>query len=152
VSNPSTPVILDIQRLPHAPRELPAYETSGSAGMDLRLAGEAVSLAPGDKAMLPTGFCVAIPQGYEGQVRLRSGFAFRSGLVLPNAPGTIDSDYRGEIKILVLNVSRETVRIESGERVAQLIIAPVVRCAWNEVTELPASERGAGGFGSTGRK
>ncbi len=89
-------ITLQIQRLPHAPAELPAYQTDGAAGMDLRLAGAGVTLNPGERALLPTGFCVAIPAGYEGQIRLRSGFALRTGLILVNAPGTIDSDYRGE--------------------------------------------------------
>jgi len=148
----SREAVVEIMRLPHAPAELPAYQTDGAAGMDLCLAGDDVTILPGERAALPTGFCVAIPAGYEGQVRLRSGFAMQTGLILPNAPGTIDADYRGEIKVLVLNVLREPVRVKRGERIAQLVIAPVARCVWHEVPTLPASERNGGGFGSTGRR
>ena len=119
--------------------------------MDLRLAAADVQLEPGARALLPTGFAIAVPQGHEGQIRLRSGFAFRKGLILLNAPGTIDSDYRGELNVLVMNVSQETVVVERGERFAQLVIAPIVSCEWQEVPELPQTGRGAGGFGSTGR-
>ena len=144
-------VRLEITRLPHAPADLPSYASEGSAGMDLRLAGNNVTIYPGERALLPTGFCIAIPPGYEGQVRMRSGTALLSGLILPNAPGTIDSDYRGELKILVMNVSHEPATIAASERIAQLVIAPVVRCQWIEVTELVSSARGGNGFGSTGR-
>ena len=144
--------VVEIMRLPHAPAELPAYQTDGAAGMDLSLAGEDVTVGPGERAALPTGFCVAIPPGHEGQVRLRSGFAMRTGLILPNAPGTIDADYRGEIKVLVMNVSLEPVRVKRGERIAQLVISPVSRCVWREVPALPASARNGGGFGSTGSR
>ena len=143
-------VELLIQRLPHAPGKLPDYQTAGAAGMDLVLAGPDVTLAPTERALLPTGFCVAIPGGYEGQVRMRSGTALRSGLILPNAPGTIDADYRGEIMVLVMNVSADSVTVRTGERIAQLVIAPVARGEWHEVDALPESGRGAGGFGSTG--
>jgi dUTP pyrophosphatase len=119
--------------------------------MDLCLAGEAVSLAPRERKLLPTGFQIAIPDGYEGQVRLRSGFARRSGCFMPNAPGTIDSDYRGELLVLLMNASNDSVTIESGERFAQLVICPVERITWAETEALNSSERGAGGFGSTGR-
>lgn len=149
---PSPEAVVEILRLDHAPVELPAYQTEGAAGMDLCLAGEDVTISPGERVALPTGFCVAIPTGYEGQVRLRSGLAMQTGLILPNAPGTIDADYRGEIKVLVMNVSREPVRVKRGERIAQLVIAPVSRCVWREVATLPASERDCGGFGSTGRR
>ena len=145
-------VQVEILRLPHAPSDLPAYATESAAGMDLRLAGNDVTLAPGERALLPTGFCIAIPRGYEGQVRMRSSSALLHGLILPNAPGTIDADYRGEVKILVMNLSREKVEIESGERIAQLVIAPVAHCLWTEVAELKNSTRGADGFGSTGRQ
>lgn len=144
-------ISVSIRRLPHAPAELPAYETHGAAGMDLRYAGESLVIAPGERRLLPTGFCIAIPEGFEGQIRLRSGFALRSGLLLPNAPGTIDSDYRGEVQVLVMNPGREPVTVTRGERIAQLVISPVVRCVWNETTVLPSSARGSGGFGSTGR-
>ena len=145
-------VTVDIRRLPHAPAELPGYQTPGAAGMDLCLAGDDAAIMPGQCLSIPTGFSVAISTGYEGQVRLRSGFAMRSGLIIPNAPGTIDSDYRGEIKILVLNTTGTTVRVARGERIAQLIIAPVAHCNWSEVSELPGSNRGANGFGSTGNR
>jgi dUTP pyrophosphatase len=151
VSENGRRVRVAIQRLPHAPDELPHYETAGSAGMDLRLASADVHLQPGERILLPTGFAIALPPGYEGQIRLRSGFALRKGLILLNAPGTIDSDYRGELKVLVMNVGREAVIVEQGERFAQLIIAPVAVCEWTEAKDLPGSERGAGGFGSTGR-
>lgn len=120
--------------------------------MDLILAAEDVSLKPGERALLPTGFCIAIPRGFEGQVRMRSGTALKTGLFLPNAPGTIDSDYRGELKVLVMNGGAEPVTIRSGERFAQLVVAPVARGIWKVVTELPDSGRGAGGFGSTGHR
>jgi dUTP pyrophosphatase len=144
--------VVEITRLPHAPKDLPAYRTEGAAGMDLCLAGEDVIVLPGERALLPTGLCIAVPLGYEGQVRLRSGFALQTGLILPNAPGTIDADYRGEIKLLVMNVSREPACVKRGERIAQLVIAPVVRCVWREVPALPPSARDAGGFGSTGSR
>lgn len=143
---------IELTRLPHAPAELPAYASDNSAGMDIRLAGNDVNLDPGERALLPTGFCIAIPPGYEGQVRMRSGTALLSGLILPNAPGTIDADYRGELKILVMNVSRESARIAAGERIAQLVISPVARCQWVEVRVLETSARGENGFGSTGRQ
>lgn len=143
-------ITVEVQRLAHGPAELPAYQTTGAAGMDLCFAGDDIVIAPGQCTALPTGFCVAIPAGFEGQVRLRSGFAMRTGLLLPNAPGTIDSDYRGEIRILVMNATGKTVRVERGERAAQLVISPVVRCLWHEVRVLPDSARGEDGFGSTG--
>lgn len=143
-------VDVQIQRLPHAPPQLPSYATLGAAGMDLRLAGESITLDPYARALLPTGFCVAIPAGFEGQVRLRSGFARATGLLLLNAPGTIDSDYRGEIKVLIMNPGASAMQIKSGERFAQLVVSPVVRCLWKEVETLPESERDSGGFGSTG--
>lgn len=119
--------------------------------MDLCLAGPDVVLQSGERALLPTGFSIAIPLGYEGQIRARSGFALRSGVILPNAPGTIDPDYRGELKVLVMNVTSMPVSIPAGERFAQLVISPVVRCKWMEVEELSATPRGKNGFGSTGR-
>jgi dUTP pyrophosphatase len=130
---------------------LPGRATSGSAGVDLRAAldGDLV-VEPGARALVPTGFALAIPPGYEAQVRPRSGLALRHGIVLPNAPGTIDSDYRGEVKIILLNAGREPFRIQRGDRVAQLVVAPVCQVEWCEVETLPASERGASGFGSSG--
>lgn len=134
--------------------QLPAYETAGSAGMDVRAAvpeGEPMVLAPGERAMVPTGLSVAIPQGYEIQVRPRSGLAAKHGLTCLNTPGTIDSDYRGEIKVILVNLGQDAFTIQRGERIAQLVLAPVTRLAWQAVDSLDATERGAGGFGSTGR-
>ncbi|MGA8890042.1 MAG: dUTP diphosphatase [Anaeromyxobacteraceae bacterium] len=132
------------------PLELPRHQTAGSAGMDLR-ADEPVELAPGERLLVPTGIAVAIPPGYEGQVRPRSGLALRHGVGMVNAPGTVDSDYRGEVGVILVNWGQETVRISRGERIAQLVVAPVTRAVLREVTELPQSDRGGGGFGSTGR-
>ena len=139
-------------RLPHGEGlALPAYQTPGSAGMDLRAAVDApVTLAPGARAAVPTGLRIAIDAGFEGQVRARSGLAFRHGIAVTNGPGTIDSDYRGELKVLLVNLGPEPFTIERGERVAQLVIAPVVQAQVVEVQDLDATERGAGGFGSTG--
>ncbi|WP_371313336.1 dUTP diphosphatase [Hyphomonas sp.] len=134
--------------------QLPAYETVGSAGMDVRAAvpeGEPMVLAPGERAMVPTGLSVAIPQGYEIQVRPRSGLAAKHGLTCLNTPGTIDSDYRGEIKVILVNLGQDAFTIQRGERIAQLVLAPVTRLAWQAVDSLDETERGAGGFGSTGR-
>ena len=130
---------------------LPQYMSDGAAGMDLLadVEGE-IELAAGERRLVPTGLALAIPAGYEGQVRPRSGRAARDGLTILNAPGTIDADYRGEIQVLLVNLGRAPVRIARGERVAQLVVAPVARVAWAEVEELPPSARGAGGFGSTG--
>jgi len=138
--------------LPHGEGlELPAYATSGSAGCDLRAAvGEPATILPGERALVPTGIAIAVPEGYEGQVRMRSGLALKQGLILPNAPGTIDSDYRGEIRVIVANIGREPVTISRGDRIAQLVLAPVARARLERVRELPESERGPGGFGSTG--
>ena len=142
-----------VTRLPGAgDLPLPARATPGSAGVDLHAAlDEDLVLEPGARALVPTGFALAIPEGYEGQVRPRSGLALRHGIVLPNAPGTIDSDYRGEVKIILLNAGREPFRVQRGDRVAQLVVTPVCRVEWGEVETLPASERGASGFGSSGR-
>lgn len=134
--------------------DLPAYETSGSAGMDVRCAlpeGEVLSLAPGQRALVPTGLSVSIPDGYEIQIRPRSGLAARHGLTCLNTPGTIDSDYRGEIRVLLVNLGQEPFEIRRGERIAQLVLAPVTRLRWQSVGALDATGRGAGGFGSTGR-
>lgn len=122
--------------------------------MDVRAAidaGESVTLAPGERDMIPTGLSVAIPEGYEIQVRPRSGLAAKHGLTCLNTPGTIDSDYRGEIKVILINLGQEPFTIERGERIAQLVVAPVTHGLWDQVDALPTSERGAGGFGSTGR-
>ena len=129
---------------------LPAYQTEGAAGMDLR-AAEPVTLQPGQRVAVSTGFRVAVDPGFEAQVRARSSLALERGLIVPNAPGTIDSDYRGELKVLLANVGLETVSIPRGERIAQLVVAPVVQASVVEVDDLDATERGQGGFGSTGR-
>lgn len=134
---------------------LPKYETSGSAGMDVRAAvpeGEPLNLKPGARALVPTGLSFAIPDGFEMQVRPRSGLAFKHGITCLNTPGTIDSDYRGELKVLLINLGDEDVLIQRGERVAQLVMAPVTQGIWQTVEVLPASARGEGGFGSTGKQ
>ena len=144
-----------VRPLPHFEGlQLPAYETIGSAGMDVRAAvpeGEPIVLAPGERNMVPTGLSVAIPQGYEIQVRPRSGLAAKHGLTCLNTPGTIDSDYRGEIKVILINLGQEAFTIQRGERIAQLVLAPVTRLVWQSVDTLDETDRGAGGFGSTGR-
>ena len=130
---------------------LPTYETEHSAGLDLRAAlSEAVVLAPGERCLIPTGLFLEIPPGYEAQVRPRSGLALKRGLTLLNAPGTIDADYRGEVGVIMINLSAEDQHIDPGERIAQLIFAPVTRGEWIEVEALAETERGSGGFGSTG--
>src|SRR5262245_6425879 len=129
---------------------LPAYQSPGAAGLDLTADADDVTLAPGARALVPTGIAVAIPAGFEGQVRPRSGFAHRTGVTVLNAPGTIDSDYRGEIQVLLVNLGADTVHVRRGERIAQLVLSPVARIAWDEVERLEGTERGAGGFGSTG--
>lgn len=142
-----------IKRFAHAEGlELPFYATLGSAGMDLLYAGyEEVVLKPFERRLLPTGIAIELPEGYEAQVRPRSGLAIRHGITLLNTPGTIDSDYRGEIKVILINLGDEDFIIRRGERIAQLVVAPVVRVQWEEVEELTQSLRGPNGFGSTGR-
>ena len=148
-------VTVSVCPLPHFEGlDLPAYETIGSAGMDVRAAvsqEEPILLQAGERAMIPTGLSVAIPQGYEIQVRPRSGLAAKHGLTCLNTPGTIDSDYRGEIKVILVNLGQDAFTIQRGERIAQLVLAPVTRLAWQAVDSLDETERGAGGFGSTGR-
>ena len=143
-----------IHRVPEAQDlPLPAYATSGAAGMDLYAAlPETLPLAPGQRALVSTGVQVALPDGYEGQIRARSGLALRQGLAMVNAPGTIDSDYRDTIGVILINLGHESILIQRGDRIAQLVVAPVARVEWEEATEgsLPATERGRGGFGSTG--
>jgi dUTP pyrophosphatase len=130
---------------------LPAYMTDGAAGMDLSAALDApLVLAPGDRAAVPTGIAIALPDGCEGQIRPRSGLAARHGITCLNAPGTVDADFRGEVKVILVNLGREPFVVEHGLRIAQLVVAPVVRAEVVEVTELPATARGPGGFGSTG--
>ena len=141
-----------VMRLPHSDGlELPAYQTAGAAGLDLRAAVDAtVLLQPLDRHAIPTGLALGIPRGWEGQVRPRSGLAFRHGLTVANAPGTIDADYRGEVKVLLVNLGRDPVEITRGMRVAQLVIAPAPQARLVEVSQLDETDRGAGGFGSTG--
>ncbi len=132
--------------------ELPAYATAGAAGMDLRAAVRAeVTLAPGARALISCGIRIALPEGYEAQVRPRSGLALRHGVTVANAPGTIDSDYRGTVSVILVNLGDEPFVIRRGERIAQLVVAPVTRVELTVVDELPESARGAGGFGHTGR-
>ncbi|QUD86286.1 dUTP diphosphatase [Phenylobacterium montanum] len=148
-----TPTIA-VTRLPHAEGlPLPAYETPGAAGMDLRAAvpeGEPIVLRPGSRVMAPTGLCMAIPEGYEAQVRPRSGLAAKAGVTCLNTPGTIDSDYRGEVKVILINLGEEDFTIRRGDRIAQMVIAPVTQAGWTVVDSLDETTRGAGGFGSTG--
>lgn len=145
-------VDVDIVQLTHgADLPLPAYATPDSAGMDLMAAvNESISLVPGERMMIPTGIAIALPSGFEAQIRPRSGLALKNGLTLLNAPGTIDSDYRGEISVILVNHSQETFMVEHGMRIAQMVVAPVLQISWNAVFSLNDSERGAGGFGSTG--
>ena len=139
-----------IQRLPHGHGlPLPEYATSGAAGMDV-VSAEALILRPGSRVAVATGFAVAIPPGYEIQVRPRSGLALKFGIGVANTPGTIDSDYRGEVKVILVNQSDDNFPIARGDRIAQLVLAPVTLAAWDEVLVLDETVRGAGGFGSTG--
>jgi dUTP pyrophosphatase len=144
-----------VKTLPHfGDLPLPKYETDGAAGMDVRAAlpdVEPVTLAPGERAMVPTGLSVAIPDGYEIQMRPRSGLAAKHGLTCLNSPGTIDSDYRGEIKVILINHGQTDFTIERGERIGQMVLAPVTHLSWETVNSLPETMRGEGGFGSTGR-
>ncbi len=145
--------ILRIQRLPNArDLPLPEYMSEQAAGMDLRAAVEApVTLAPGERALIPTGIRVAVPAGHEAQVRPRSGLAARHGVTLLNSPGTVDADYRGEVRVVLVNHGREPFTVARGDRIAQLVIAPVARVAVEPVAELDETARGAGGFGHTGK-
>lgn len=140
------------QKLEHAEDlELPAYESNQAAGMDLRAAlGEAVTIRPGERFLIPTGLRMALPKGYEAQVRPRSGLAIRHGVTMLNTPGTIDSDYRGELKVIAVNLGQKAYTVHHGDRIAQMVIAPVVRAGVKQVRKLEETDRGAGGFGSTG--
>ena len=139
-----------ILRLGHAEGlPLPAYASDGAAGMDV-VSAEDVTLMPGARHAVATGFAFAIPHGYEVQVRPRSGLALKHGISVPNTPGTVDSDYRGEVKVIIINHGGEPFAIRRGDRIAQLILAPVTRATWQEVSDLDETARGAGGFGSTG--
>jgi dUTP pyrophosphatase len=141
-----------VRRLPHAEGlPLPSYATAGAAGMDLIAAiRDPISVQPGERALIPTGLTIALPPGYELQIRPRSGLALRHGITLPNSPGTIDEDYRGEIGVIVLNTGTEPFLVERGTRIAQAVLAPVSRAVWSEVQSLKVTTRNAGGFGSTG--
>ncbi|MHA6318395.1 dUTP diphosphatase [Altererythrobacter sp. CAU 1778] len=143
-------IAIQVKRLPHGQGlDLPAYATQGAAGMDV-VSAEDVSIPPGERHAVATGLSVAIPAGYEIQVRPRSGLALKHGITVPNTPGTIDSDYRGELKVILINHSRDDFNVMRGDRVAQLVVAPVTQGSWDEVDELDATARGTGGFGSTG--
>jgi dUTP pyrophosphatase len=145
---PDVPVA--VMRLPHGEGlDLPVYATAGAAGMDV-VSAEDVTLAPGARHAVATGLAMAIPAGFEIQVRPRSGLALKHGITVPNTPGTIDSDYRGELKVILINHGSEDFAIRRGDRVAQLVLAPVTRAGWVEVDALDETARGAGGFGSTG--
>ncbi len=150
--NSGRPITVPVKRLDHGrDLPLPSYATDGSAGLDLMAAiADGLELAPGARALVPTGIVLALPRGYEGQVRPRSGLALESGVTVLNAPGTIDADYRGEVKVLLINHGTAPFRIERGMRIAQLVVAPVVRIGWEEDAPFEASARGAGGYGSTG--
>jgi dUTP diphosphatase len=145
-------VVIQVRRLTHSEGlALPAYATPGAAGMDLLAAVTApVTIDPGKRALIPTGLAIALPSGFEMQVRPRSGLALRNGIVLPNSPGTIDEDYRGEVQVILLNAGGTPFTVERGMRIAQAVLAPVTRLVWREAETLPPTARGAGGFGSTG--
>lgn len=149
---PKINATLEVKIINRSPHPLPQYETAGSAGMDLRAHLESsVTLQPLERALVPTGLFIELPAGYEAQIRPRSGLAAKRGLTMLNSPGTIDSDYRGEIKCIVVNLSNEPQTIEPGDRIAQMIIARYEQITWRETETLNDSGRGAGGFGSTGK-
>jgi len=148
LASDAVPVL--VKRLPHGEGlNLPAYATEGAAGMDV-VSAEDVTIAPGGRHAVATGLAVAIPPGFEIQVRPRSGLALKHGITVPNTPGTIDSDYRGELKVILINHGTEPFAVLRGDRVAQLVLAPVIRAGWLEVSDLDETARGEGGFGSTG--
>ena len=148
-------ILISVKKLAHfGDLDLPSYETAGAAGMDLRAAlpdDRPFMLAPMQRALIPTGLSIALPPGYEAQIRPRSGLAAREGITCLNTPGTIDSDYRGEIKVILINLGDATFRIERGERIAQMVVAPVTQADWAVAEALETTTRGSGGFGSTGR-
>ncbi len=147
---PFEPITIAVKRLPNgAGLPVPAYESAGAAGMDI-CAAESIVIRTGRRAAIATGFAFAIPEGYEIQVRPRSGLAFKQGMTVLNTPGTIDSDYRGEIKVILVNLGDEDFQINKGDRIAQIVAAPVQRATMNEVENLDDTARGSGGFGSTG--
>jgi dUTP pyrophosphatase len=137
-------------QLPLTP--FPAYATPGSAGMDLMADCATLTLKPGNRGVIPTGFGIAVPEGYEAQIRSRSGLSSKYGIVVINSPGTVDSDYRGEVCVILVNLGRKDFTINRGDRIAQMVIAPVLKAAWVEVEKLPPTQRGSGGFGSTGMR
>jgi dUTP pyrophosphatase len=144
-------IAIALKRLKHGEGlPLPSYASAGAAGLDV-VAAEDLTLAPGERSAVATGFAIAIPAGYEVQVRPRSGLALRHGITCLNTPGTIDSDYRGEVKVILANLGSEPFEVRRGERIAQLVPAPVLRAQFREAADLDATDRGAGGFGSTGR-
>jgi dUTP pyrophosphatase len=144
-------IVIELQRLPHGEGlPAPAYATDGAAGLDV-VAAEDLTLAPGQRHGVATGFAIAIPEGYEVQVRPRSGLALKHGITCLNTPGTIDHDYRGEVKVILANLGNESFEVRRGDRIAQLVPAPVLKAAFHEVEILGETSRGAGGFGSTGR-
>lgn len=146
----SSEVPVQVKRLPHGQGlDLPQYATAGAAGMDV-VSAEAVTIAPGARHAVATGLAFAIPSGFEIQVRPRSGLALKHGITVPNTPGTIDSDYRGEMKVILINLGADPFEVRRGDRVAQLVLAPVTRASWLPVQELDETARGEGGFGSTG--
>lgn len=143
---------MNVQIINKSHHDLPQYETSGAAGLDLRaFIDQPISLAPLGRILVKTGLFIALPEGFEAQVRPRSGLAFKKGITVLNSPGTIDADYRGEIGVLLVNLSNETFEIKDGERIAQLVIAKHEQVSWKEVTVLENTQRGEGGFGSTGK-
>ncbi|GBF56781.1 deoxyuridine 5'-triphosphate nucleotidohydrolase [Candidatus Phycosocius bacilliformis] len=152
-TEPVRPLVA-VRKLPHfGDLPLPTYETAQSAGMDLRAAladGQHIDLLPGRRALVPTGLCIALPPGYEAQVRPRSGLALKHGITCLNSPGTIDADYRGEVGVILINHGWEGFRIARGDRIAQMVVAPITQIGWMEFDELDETERGSGGFGSTG--
>jgi dUTP pyrophosphatase len=147
-------VVMGVVQLPHGEGlPLPAYETAGAAGMDLRAAlpyGYNITLRPGDRVLIPTGISIAVPAGCEVQIRPRSGLAYKSGISVVNTPGTVDSDYRGEIKVILINHGQEDFVIKRGDRIAQMVLCPIHAVVWHVVDQLSETERGAGGYGSTG--
>ena len=152
MNNGPAQVNIAVTRLPHgADLELPTYESTLAAGMDLMAAIDSqMVIAPGERALVPTGLAIALPAGFEAQVRPRSGLALKQGVTVVNTPGTIDADYRGEVGIILVNHGDTPFTIDRGMRIAQMIVAPVTQAVWNEVENLPESDRGTGGFGSTG--
>ncbi len=149
------PLMIPVLRLPHLLSyiQLPTYMSSHASGMDLQAAcSEPIQIPPGERVLIPTGFAIAIPEGYEAQIRPRSGLAMKHGITCLNSPGTIDADYRGEIKVLLINLGQEAFTLQPGDRIAQMVIQKVERVEWREVESLSESDRGQGGFGSTGVK